>query len=57
MLWVGCGAEDGAFATSKAFSEFLSKHNIKHTFRESGGAHTWSVWRRYLQETAPLLFQ
>jgi hypothetical protein len=21
------------------------------------GAHTWQVWRRYLNETAPLLFQ
>jgi enterochelin esterase-like enzyme len=40
MLWVGCGAEDGAFAASKAFSEFLTKHNIKHRFKESGGAHT-----------------
>jgi enterochelin esterase-like enzyme len=57
LLWVGCGAEDGAFAASKAFAEFLTRHNIKHTFRESGGAHTWIVWRLYLHEIAPLLFQ
>jgi enterochelin esterase-like enzyme len=57
MLWVGCGTDDGAFAASKAFSEFLAKHNIKHTFRESGGAHTWTVWRRYIYEISPLLFQ
>ena len=31
MLWVGCGAEDGAFAASQGLSEFLTKHNIKHT--------------------------
>jgi len=57
LLWVGCGKDDGAFAASKAFSEFLTQHNIKHTFRESGGAHTWIVWRRYLHEISPLLFQ
>lgn len=57
LLWIGCGTEDGAFAASKAFSEFLTKHNIKHTFRESGGAHTWTVWRRYMREISPLLFQ
>jgi enterochelin esterase-like enzyme len=56
LLWVGCGKEDGAFAASKAFSEFLTEHRIRHTFHESSGAHTWMVWRRYLNEVAPLLF-
>jgi enterochelin esterase-like enzyme len=57
LLWVGCGKEDGAFAASKSFSDFLKQNKIKHTFRETGGAHTWMVWRRYLHEIAPLLFQ
>ena len=56
LLWLGCGTEDGAFAASKGFSDFLTEHGIKHTFRSSGGAHTWMVWRRYLYEVAPLLF-
>ena len=57
MLWIGCGTEDGAFAASKRFSEFLTKHNIKHTFRESEGSHTWTVWRHYIREISPLLFR
>jgi enterochelin esterase-like enzyme len=57
LLWVGCGTDDGAFAASKSFSDFLTAHRIKHTFRETSGAHTWMVWRRYLHEVAPLLFQ
>ena len=57
LLWVGCGTEDGAFAASKQFSTFLADNKITHTFRESGGAHTWIVWRRYLNEIAPLLFK
>ena len=57
LLWVGCGNQDGLFAAAKSFSAFLNEHQIKHTFRESPGAHTWIVWRRYLNELAPLLFQ
>src|SRR5205085_812927 len=57
LLWIGCGRDDGLMAASKALSEFLTKHQVKHTFRESEGAHTWMVWRRYLNEVAPLLFQ
>jgi enterochelin esterase-like enzyme len=57
LLWVGCGTSDGAFAASKGFSEFLTAHRIAHTFRATDGAHTWMVWRRYLNEIAPLLFQ
>lgn len=57
LLWIGCGAQDGAFAASKSLSEFLKERNVKHTFRETEGAHTWIVWRRYLNEVAPLLFR
>jgi enterochelin esterase family protein len=57
LLWVGCGTDDGAFVASKKFSDFLKQRNVKHTFRETEGAHTWMVWRRYLNEVAPLLFQ
>lgn len=57
LLWVGCGTEDGLFAASKSFSQFLKDQNVKHTFRETTGAHTWMVWRRYLHEVAPLLFR
>ena len=56
LLWIGCGTADGAFAASKSFSEFLTAHQITHTFRATEGAHTWMVWRRYLHEIAPLLF-
>lgn len=57
LLWVGCGRDDNAFAASKRLSEFLTANKITHTFRETDGAHTWMVWRRYLQEISPLLFR
>ncbi|MEO5960608.1 MAG: alpha/beta fold hydrolase [Opitutaceae bacterium] len=57
LLWIGCGTEDAAFAAAKRFSDFLNENKIKHTFRDSGGAHTWMVWRRYLNEISPALFR
>jgi len=57
LLWIGCGTEDSLFGASKNFSEWLTANSIKHTFRETGGAHTWMVWRRYLHEISPLLFK
>jgi enterochelin esterase-like enzyme len=35
----------------------LKAHEIKHTFRATQGAHTYTVWRQYLGELAPLLFR
>jgi enterochelin esterase-like enzyme len=57
LLWFGCGTDDSLFPAAKSFDAFLSQHKITHTFRQSDGAHTWMVWRRYLSELAPLLFR
>jgi enterochelin esterase-like enzyme len=57
LLWVGCGTEDTLYNSNQAFSKMLSESGLQHTFRTTGGAHTWVVWRRYLNELAPLLFR
>ena len=57
LLWVGCGTEDTLFTSNKEFAGLLASSGVRHTFHVSGGAHTWQVWRRYLSEVAPLLFQ
>jgi enterochelin esterase family protein len=56
LLWVGCGTDDTLYNSNHEFSEMLMAGGIRHTFRSSEGAHTWLVWRRYLNEVAPLLF-
>ena len=56
LLWIGCGKQDSLFAANENFSKFLDEAGIKHVFRQTEGAHTWMVWRRYLNELAPLLF-
>jgi len=56
LLWMGCGTEDTLFDSNHAFADLLTTHKIEHTFRVSGGAHTFAVWQRYLNEVGPQLF-
>ncbi len=56
LLWVGCGTDDSLYSANQGFSQFLTAAGVRHTFRSTGGAHTWSVWRQYLLEVAPALF-
>jgi enterochelin esterase-like enzyme len=51
------GTEDASFANANRFSEFLRTNGVKHTYRTIPGAHTWIVWRKFLNEMAPLLWQ
>jgi enterochelin esterase family protein len=57
LLWIGCGRDDPAFARWQKIHEVLEELKIRHVFRPSEGAHTYAVWRKYLGEVAPLLFQ
>jgi enterochelin esterase-like enzyme len=57
LLWIGIGSEDFLFAPVKASHETLEKAGIKHVWVESTGAHVWTVWRKYLADFAPRLFQ
>lgn len=56
LFWIGVGTEDGAMAGAKRMSDFLNSSGIKHTYKTTPGAHTWIVWRKYLNEVAPLIF-
>ena len=56
LLWVGCGTADTLFDSNREFAEVLKTGGIRHTFKVTDGAHTWHVWRRYLNEIAPQLF-
>jgi len=35
----------------------LKKHGFSPVYKESGGGHTWTNWRNYLNEFAPQLFK
>ena len=57
LLWLGIGSDDFLFAPVKQSHETLEKAGIKHVWVQSSGAHVWTVWRKYLADFAPRLFQ
>ncbi|MBI3678909.1 MAG: hypothetical protein HY235_00635 [Acidobacteria bacterium] len=57
LLWIGCGRTDGLLKSAHQLSSTLKKYGIRHTFRETDGAHVWWLWRKYLAELAPQLFR
>ena len=56
VFWMAVGTEDGAMANAKLTSDFLTSSGIKHSFLTTPGAHTWLVWRKYLNDAVPLIF-
>jgi enterochelin esterase family protein len=57
LLWIGCGREDRLIEGNRKFLDWLKSKEIRYTWVETPGAHTWMVWRRYLSEFTPLLFR
>jgi enterochelin esterase family protein len=54
---VTVGDKDFALPGSKALSELLTRHGVKHTLTITGGGHTWLNWRPYLRDYAQQLFR
>jgi enterochelin esterase-like enzyme len=57
LFWIGTGKDDFLLNTSRATVEMFKKHGFPVVYEETGGGHTWLVWRDYLQKFAPMLFQ
>jgi len=57
LYWIGVGADDFLYQSVVTMRNMLDKHNFKYFYRESTGGHTWTNWRIYLSEFAPLLFK
>lgn len=58
FYYVGCGEADNICVEgSKNLDALLTKVGINHKFTLSSGGHTWSNWRIYLNEWAPMLFK
>jgi enterochelin esterase-like enzyme len=58
FYYIGCGEADNICVEgSKNLDSLLTKVGINHKFTLSSGGHTWSNWRIYLNEWAPMLFK
>lgn len=56
LFWFATGSEDFLVETSRATVALFRKYGFPVEYKETGGAHTWIVWRNYLHEFAPKLF-
>lgn len=57
LLWFACGKDDRLLERSEKLSALLKSKGVKHTFKATEGVHNYAAWRKYLAETAPLLFR
>lgn len=58
LLWIGCGRQDTiAIRGADELTRVLQAKGIAHNYRPTEGRHTFTVWREYLAEVAPLLFR
>jgi enterochelin esterase-like enzyme len=58
QFWVAMGGkEDIAYENCKVMLSKFDEMNIKYTYSEYPGGHTWPVWRNNLYKFAPLLFK
>ncbi len=57
-LWISQGGKnDIAYKNGQLMLEKLKELNIKYTYNEYPGGHTWPVWRNNLYNFAQLLFK
>jgi len=57
LLWIACGQQDGLIGLNQKLVEWFETKGVKLTWVETSGGHSFLVWRRYLANLAPLLFQ
>ncbi len=57
LLWIACGKDDFLLKRNEDFIAMLKDRNIRHEWHLTEGNHSWPVWRVYLGELAPKLFQ
>jgi len=57
LVYYAIGKDDFLYATAAPTRGIFDKYKIGYVYHESGGGHTWTNWRRYLNDFAPRLFK
>jgi enterochelin esterase-like enzyme len=57
LLWIGIGKDDFLRQRNEQFIALLKDKDIHYEWRLTEGTHAWPIWRGYLIELAPKLFQ
>lgn len=57
LLWVSVGSDDFLYKGTSEFMDYLKAKNVTYKSLITGGGHTWMNVKRYVNDTAQLLFQ
>lgn len=57
LLWIACGQSDPLFKPNQQFCSWLDSQDIQYTWVTMPGVHSYRVWRPFLSQFVPLLFQ
>jgi len=57
VYWIAIGKDDFLYESVVTMRKALDEAGFPYTYRESTGGHTWTNWRIYLSEFAPMLFK
>ena len=57
LLWIACGQQDHLIDVNQKLTAWLKTRDVPYTWRETPGGHSFMVWRRFLAEFLPMLFQ
>jgi enterochelin esterase family protein len=55
--WLGAGDTDMAHAGTVALADEVKKEGFETSYHEMKGIHYWFIWRQFLSDFAPVLFQ
>ncbi len=57
LLWIGIGKDDFLRQRNEQFIAMLKDKDIHYEWHLTEGTHAWPVWRGYLADLTPKLFQ
>jgi len=57
LLWIACGKEDFLLKRNEEFIAHLREQQLRHEWLLTEGNHSWPIWRGYLAQLVPRLFQ
>jgi enterochelin esterase family protein len=57
LLWIACGEQDGLIGLNRKLVDWLKSKGVELTWAPTPGTHSFTVWRCYLAQFAPLLFR
>lgn len=57
LIWIAIGKDDFLIESNRKYKSWLESKNVKFTYIETEGVHSYNVWRRYLTDFSQLLFK